>query len=75
MSYPDSLIDEILIVQLVFLRNVMFGELSQLNEFGHDLLFLIRVGQIDKKCHNAVRHILPWNELYYFQALTSTFKF
>ena len=57
-AYPDSFVDEILVVQFVFLRDVMFRKFGQFDQLWHDLLFLVRVGQVDKEGHNTVGDIL-----------------
>ena len=57
-AYPDSFVDEILVVQFVFLRDLMFRKFGQFDQLGNDLLFLVRVGQVDKEGHNTVGDIL-----------------
>ena len=57
-AYPDSFVDEILVVQFVFLRDVMFRKFGQFDQLRHDLLLLVRVGQVHKEGHDTVGDIL-----------------
>ena len=60
-SYPDTLVDEVLVVQLVFLRDVVLRELGQLDQLRHDLLLLVRVRQVHQQGDDAVGNILLSN--------------
>ena len=53
-THVNSLVDEVWIVQLVLLRDVVLGELGQLDHLRHDLLLVVGVGQVHQQGDDAV---------------------